>query len=73
MFTQNNLNSFFITYKSHTYITWTLNVDSFPARIVEFYNIFLLNANRNTLLHFKRFRRTPKKKGFHYYQYWTKI
>ena len=38
-------------------------MDNFLTRLVEFYNIFLLNANRNTLLHFKRFRWTPKKSG----------
>ena len=59
--TQNNLHSFFITYKSHRYMTWTLNLDSLLGRVIEYFNIFLLNAKRNTLLHFKRFRRTPKK------------
>ena len=38
-------------------------MDNFLTRLVEFYNIFLLNANRNTLLHFKRFSETPKKMG----------
>ena len=38
-------------------------MDNFLTRLVEFYNILLLNANRNTLLHFKRFSETPKKMG----------
>ena len=50
MYKEYSLHSFFITDKSHRYITWTLNLDNFLGRSVEFYNIFLLTANSNTLL-----------------------
>ena len=42
-------------------MSYTLHLDSIVGRSVEIFLVFLLNAKINTLLHFKRFRRTPKK------------
>ena len=63
MYKEYNFHRFFITDKSHRYITWTLNVDNFLGRSVEFYNIFLLTANSNTLLLLKDLFGLLKKSG----------
>ena len=42
MYKEYNFHRFFITDKSHRYITWTLNLDNFLGRSVEFYSNTLL-------------------------------
>ena len=44
-------------------MSFKLHLDSIVGRSVEIFLVFLLNAKINTLLHFKRFRWTPKKSG----------